>query len=255
MNILITIDKNYIFKKLRFIYFMKKYFQRILNNLNKAKITLEAIAVNNEFFDEFPVTDRYPHAMYYRLLAAQFLPKEVERVLYLDPDIVIINSIEQLYYRKMDNEYFAATTHVEKTLEKSNQVRLNYEEGIYVNSGVLLMNLKELRKEQNVDQIKDYIKKHKDLLILPDQDVLSAIYSDKITEVDAVKYNMTERMWLKEKISQWNNDIQWVEEHCHIIHYIGRNKPWLKDYRGDLDKFYFIVQGYREGFISRDNRK
>lgn len=43
------------------------------------------------------VSKQYPKEMYYRLLAAQILPAELDKVLYLDPDILVINSLRPLW--------------------------------------------------------------------------------------------------------------------------------------------------------------
>lgn len=47
-------------------------------------------------FKDTPVKRYYSQEMFYRLLAGEILPKTVDRVLYLDPDILIINSISRL---------------------------------------------------------------------------------------------------------------------------------------------------------------
>lgn len=269
MNILVTVDKNYIAHLEVMLFSLRKHHRNheinvyllyekisqealdiLSDNLALCDIYLHTIKIQGEFFDEFPISDRYPLTMYYRLLAAQFLPIDMDRILYLDPDIVIINSLDELYHMEIEEYYFAAATHVDKTLEKINQVRLNYSDGIYINSGVLLMNLELLRKEQELTAIKEYVARFKDLLLLPDQDVLSALYANKVLQFDAVKYNMTERMWLKEKLLQLSNNLKWVEERCHIIHYIGRNKPWLSDYRGDLDCYYLEAKGFKDGYLA-----
>ena len=39
--------------------------------------------------------------MYYRLLAAEFLPETLDRVLYLDPDIIVIRPLEELYHMSL----------------------------------------------------------------------------------------------------------------------------------------------------------
>lgn len=269
MNILVTIDSLYIppleimlFSLARqhpnteiTVYLLhenisSKDLTQLDERLRLISITLYPIQVTQDQFKNFPITDRYPFAMYYRLFASHLLPSTLDKILYLDPDMVILNSLEGLYHLELGEYFFAAATHVEKPLEFINQVRLNYSNGIYVNSGVLLMNLSALRQEQDISKIGTYIEQFKNLLILPDQDVLSALYPNKILEINAVQYNMTERMWLKQKLSFSGNELNWISENSHIIHYIGRNKPWLSDYRGDLDIFYHEAVGFRNGFIA-----
>lgn len=39
------------------------------------------------------VTKRYPHEVYYRLLAPHVLPESIDRVIYLDCDMLVIGSL------------------------------------------------------------------------------------------------------------------------------------------------------------------
>ena len=122
-------------------------------------------------------------------------------------------------------------------LEKVNQLRLDME-GVYINSGVMLLNLEALRREQEVQAVIDYINAYEKLLILPDQDVISGLYSDRILPIDAHVYNMTERILMLEG---WKGlDADWVCRHSAIIHYCGKNKPWKPMYKGKLDIFYLL---------------
>ena len=55
------------------------------------------VPIDDSMLEGFPTTGRYPRQMYYRILAAQFLPRELDRVLYLDPDIIVINPLAVSY--------------------------------------------------------------------------------------------------------------------------------------------------------------
>ena len=79
------------------------------------------ILVENTLFQGAPVTRQYPKEMYYRLLAPQLLPRQVERVLYLDPDILIINPIRPLWETDLQGNLFGAAAHTGKT-ELANSV-------------------------------------------------------------------------------------------------------------------------------------
>lgn len=207
------------------------------------------IYVNDEMLSFAPTTDRYPHEMYYRIFAARYLPEDMDRILYLDPDIVINGKLAPLYDLQLDGYFFAAATHVRETLRKINVLRLGmHEDGIYINSGVLLMNLKLLREEQDYDIVFRYIKKYKKLLTLPDQDVISGLYSNRILPIDPCSYNMTERLFTMYFSSAAWRDIDWVRANSKIIHYCGRNKPWKENYMGKLDVFYRFAVKHMKAF-------
>lgn len=199
------------------------------------------ILITDKEIATFPVVEkRYPVEIYFRLFASVYLPKNINRILYLDTDIVVINSLKTLYNMDFSNNYFIGTTHVKNAIHKFHEIRLDMnEDNIYLNTGVLLMNLEKLRSIPVEEQVKDFVFKNKNRLMLPDQDIISALYGDKVILVNYILYNLGERgyrlynMRNKEKI-----DINWIRRNSVIIHYYGRNKPWKKKYYGELDCFY-----------------
>lgn len=201
---------------------------------------LSPIRIDNTDFSDAPTTGRYPTEMYYRIFAAQYLPEELDRILYLDPDIVVRGTLQGLYNTPMEGSLFAAASHVGTFMTHVNSLRLDsgYEKSPYINSGVMLLNLKRLRQEQNKQQVFAYIEEHKSRLILPDQDIISGLYGAEITLIDPCRYNMTERLFaLHPEAKSWLN-LDWVKEHAVIVHYCGRNKPWKPGYVGALGAFY-----------------
>lgn len=197
------------------------------------------IEVNDSRLDTAPTTARYPKEIYYRIFAARYLPKSEDRVLYLDPDLIVNGSLEELYNTDLSHSFFAAASHTGEFLRIFNKVRLDMEEhSPYINSGVMLMNLKALRKEQDVDEVFRFIEKRKNLLILPDQDIISALYGSKILPLDAFRYNMTERLFRQHAPFEKGLTEEWVRRNAAIIHYCGKNKPWKERYNGKLNIFY-----------------
>lgn len=189
--------------------------------------------------EDAPTTSRYPQEIYYRIFAARYLPDSLDRILYLDPDIIVNGSVAELYHLPMDEYYFAAASHTGPLMTTINSIRLDMDEDSpYINSGVMLMNLKLLRKEQNFDEVFRFIEKRKNFLILPDQDIISSLYGSKIYALDTFRYNMTERLYKLHAPFEKDLDLDWVRRHSVIIHYCGRNKPWKENYSGQLDVFY-----------------
>lgn len=111
-------------------------------------LSYEPIIIGEEDFKDAPVSDRYPETIYYRLLAQDYLPKNLDKILYLDADILCLNDIAPLYQMDMKNYIYAAASHVsDKSItDIVNKLRLNnFEAEGYFNSGVLLMNLEQCR--------------------------------------------------------------------------------------------------------------
>ena len=262
INILATLDGNYV-----------KYFTVMLSSLadsnpgeyfevyilrGREELELSAaekllagrgavhqIEIAEDRLADAPTTDRYPREMYYRIFAAKYLPDTLDRILYLDPDLIVNGSLRELYDTPMGDNYFAAASHIGKVLTLVNELRLDMpDEGSYINSGVMLINLALLRREQDIQAVFDYIEAHRGKLILPDQDIISGLYGDRIIPLDPYRYNMTERLFAAAKLSpRAELDLNWVWENSRIIHYCGRNKPWKDNYLGQLDQFYHNYAG------------
>ena len=143
------------------------------------------ICVDDALFRDAPASSRYPKEMYYRLLAPQLLPEHIRRVLYLDPDILVINPLRPLWELDLCGQLFAAAAHTGKTelANSVNRIRLKTDHDYY-NSGVLLMDLESGRKEIVIDDLFRYVAEHENELLFPDQDVLNALYGKHILAVD-----------------------------------------------------------------------
>jgi len=153
--------------------------------------------------------------------------------------------LRELYELPMEGYFFAAASHTGPVLRKLNEVRLDMEEeSPYINSGVMLMNLALLRKEQRFEDVFEFIEKKKSFLILPDQDIISSLYGSRIYALDTFRYNMTEVLYQQHALFERELDLDWVRENSVIIHYCGRNKPWKDSYIGKLDVFYRETEAY-----------
>ena len=258
-HILVTLDRNYLKVLSVMLYSLSQsdpegvYTVYVVNNTLTEedfaslsallpRTELVNVRVPEDLLQNAPVSDRYPTEMYYRLFAARYLPQQLERILYLDPDLVVLHSLRSLCQIDFDGKLFAAASHIEsRTFRELNRRRLHLSEHAkYLNSGVMMMNLALLRKE-SPQTIIDYIQSHKATLLLPDQDVLNALYADRTVPLDPLVYNLGEKyLRLKnlhlppaEKLT-----LDWVRSNTAIVHYYGRNKPWKEHYRGSLGIFY-----------------
>ena len=104
--------------------------------------------------------------------------------------------------------------------------------------GVMLMNLPALRAEQDMQAVFDYMDTHKGRLMLPDQDIISALYGQSIIPLDPIQYNMTEKLFTLHRFNGDGMTLDDVRQRSAVIHYCGRNKPWKPGYVGELDVFY-----------------
>ena len=204
---------------------------------------LHSLHVADELFHGAPATSRYPHEMYYRLLAPHLLPDTLDRVLYLDPDILVINPLLSLWDLDMQGYLFAAAAHTGKTefANDINRIRLGTEHD-YFNSGILLIDLAKGRKEIDTQEVFQYAEEHKKELLLPDQDILNGLYGSRILELDDTIWNYDARNYSSYFLrSTGQANMDWVMQNTAILHFCGSAKPWKPLYRhrfGILYKHY-----------------
>ncbi|MDI6619774.1 MAG: glycosyltransferase family 8 protein [Clostridiales bacterium] len=206
---------------------------------------LFVIKMHNEDFNKAPVTSYYTKEIYYRLLAFKFLPSNLHRILYLDPDILVINPIRKLYDTDISGYLYAAAFHNRMSTKEVNKLRLfpyNIEE--YFNSGVLLMNLDLQRQKIDEKEIYGFVSSNKNRLILPDQDIINALYSKQIKKIDEVLFNYDARYYIYYKIaSKGVVNMDYIIYNTSIIHFCGKKKPWNKNYNG---KFHSLYKHYEK---------
>ena len=201
---------------------------------------LKPIAVGTALFGGAPTSKRYPKEMYYRLLSPLILSQEVERVLYLDPDMLIINPLRPLWELDLQGKTFAASSHTGLTemANEINQVRLDTEHE-YFNSGVILIDLAAARKLVAAADVFRCVSEHEKELILPDQDVFNILYGKETMPVDDVLWNYDVRNYAKYLIrSTGRHDLSWVMQNTAVLHFCGKNKPWHEDYRNPFGMLY-----------------
>ncbi len=262
MNILITLNSNYlkplkVMLKSLFINNPNEQFSIYLMHstikdeeiedlktfINNHHSSLYVIFIDDHYFAQAPVLLHYTKEMYYRLLAFKFLPNDLDRILYLDPDILIINPIRELYNTDIDDYLYAAAYHGKIAIKKINQIRLNpYKIVAYYNSGVLLMNLKLQRSQINEQEIYHFVENYHAKLILPDQDILNALYSKKIKGIDEKLYNFDARFYGQYKLlSNGKCNLDFIMKNTVVLHFCGKRKPWKKRYFG---KFHVLYKHY-----------
>lgn len=197
-------------------------------------------AVPHGFMADAPILFHYTKEMYYRIFAASLLPPDVDRAIYLDPDMVIINPLTDLYQMELGDNLFAAAKSPNPITQSTNKKRLGMEDGTdYFNSGVLLMNIMQLRRRDDRSAVAEYIRSHGDILMMPDQDILNVFYGSTTVILDSNIYNFDARYYrVIHLLPPISNNADWIDLNTVIIHYCGKHKPWHRDYRGALGHYY-----------------
>ena len=195
----------------------------------KYKVDLDLKQIDTDILKDF-YFDKSKHygnvMMFARLLLSSVLP-DLDKIIYLDCDIVVLNDLQSLW--NFDVSDVAVAMAPDFTLKyKSTLNRLVITTGYYLNSGVILMNLDYWRKHDVQNRIFSYILEKGDKLIYNDQDALNSILQNEHEELH-IKYNFSYYYFhrligvlYKEKI----HEIIEARDNPIIFHYFGPLKPW-----------------------------
>ena len=154
-----------------------------------------------------------------RLYADRYLPKDINKVIYLDSDTLINTDLVELYNINLENN-IAGLVLNKGDIPYSKDL-YDFKNGYY-NSGVILLDLKKCREEKCSYAFENYFTQNfqkftinpnekKEYFYLIDQDLISIIWDGKIKNLD--------KMW---NIQEFN-----ITSERGIIHYLGSLKPWL----------------------------
>lgn len=202
--------------------------------------TLLPVAIDGEVLREAPSTRRYPHEVYYRLLAPHVLPESIERVIYLDCDMLVIGSLAPLWEIDLHGMAYAAASHSGENglVNRMNQLRLKTTHE-YFNTGVLLMDLDRARKLMTAERLIECTEALGRRIILPDQDVFNVLCGECCVPIDEELWNYDAYNYARYlTASHGEHDVDWVMENASVLHFCWPHKPWKVPYAGRFGSLY-----------------
>lgn len=226
-------------------------FKLIDNHIDPSRVKVHAIRLADDVLADAPILKRTSKETYYRLLLLDYLPDDVDRILYIDPDTVVINDLSPFYNIDFKGKSIAAAGHTYKGIETLNRIRFKFEGNVrYFNAGIVMFNTEKMRQNMNTQDIFDYIEKNKHWLFVADQDVLNGFFANDAIVVDECLYNLDEKTVLRYK--KFIDD-EWIKKHTVIVHFNGKFKPWKPGYEGVLRHFYYDFLNAPRVNTAKDN--
>lgn len=165
----------------------------------------------------------YPTNIYMRLLIPYFLNENIDRVLYLDVDMIVRKDIAALFETNMNGQIVAAVRD-QRVLTFGNSwggIKNYAAMGLsanlpYFNTGLLLIDLKKWIDFDVTKKVVECIEHYKYFANYPDQYGLNVVLVDNWMELDP----------------KWNCFSSGLEPHPYIIHFVDR-KPIFTTYKGN----------------------
>ena len=170
-----------------------------------------------------------------------------DKILYLDCDTIVNNSIKDLWTTDISEYYFAGVQD-NPSLFAAKIVGMT-EDDRYINSGMMLINLKKWKEENVEKRIIDMIHEYRGFVPHHDQGIVNGICKGKILILPP-KYNTMSQFFLFsakqiKDIYKMNNyysehDIAEAKSNPVIIHYLCKffNRPWFVNSTHPLKNLY-----------------
>ncbi|SBW03831.1 putative Lipopolysaccharide glucosyltransferase I [uncultured delta proteobacterium] len=236
----------------------RREFSANLANFHDA-FTAEFIAVNDfhDFSRRASELSVQTPAAYYRLYIPDLFP-DLERVLYLDADLVACRSLEELY--ELDIEGFVLAG-VEDAYATAQAQRLSLQEGtLYVNGGVLLWNMREIDRKRFHEDLSALLDGNlRCVMNAADQDMLNILFHGRTKRLDP-RWNVQ----LQSSTDALNTALLLCGAHnsmpeklCrlslaqpYLIHYAVGGKPWVVGKRGEALYEHWFANAKMTGYYN-----
>jgi lipopolysaccharide biosynthesis glycosyltransferase len=192
--------------------------------------------------EDLPTFTEITTTMWYRVSLPDLLP-DVERVLYLDGDTLAVDALEPLWSVDLDGRLVGAATNIfmQDERSRSRPAALGLT-GLssYFNSGVLLMDLDQMRRRGTAEEVRRFARSNE--LLYPDQDALNAVMASSRLELHPRWNCMNSTMtfdWAGEFVGA--EALDEARRNPGIRHFEGPglNKPWHRDCHFPMRDLYF----------------
>lgn len=231
--------------------------QRLFETVNKFKASIKFVQADAAIFHDFHISQWITRAAYLRVLIPELISREIEKVLYLDCDLVVENNLSGLWDIDINDYYLAA---VRDTILTDRLSVLIGKKGMpYFNSGVMLLNLRKWRDDNITGALLKFISENGNKLMYWEQDALNAVLHDKWLPMHP-KWNVVTPMFSEEIRSAYADKDRLMNalKMPHTIHYTGREKPWRCFCRHpQRDKYYKYLEltpwsGFKPRLVKSD---
>lgn len=176
--------------------------------------------------------DYFTLTIYYRLFIADMFP-QYDKAVYIDSDVIVAGDISELYGIKMGDCLIGACPDDSiadvPELVRYTQEAVGMEAGTYINSGVLLLNLKAMRKSGLGRHFLSLLDQYHFDCVAPDQDYLNAMCKGKIHYLD--------KRWDAMPVRG-----KGTLEDPRIIHFNLFEKPWCYSEVGYEEYFWHYAR-------------
>lgn len=194
-------------------------------------INFSKVKYNYLTFDCSNLNSSFSDFCFGKLLLSEFTGED--KIIYLDMDTVVKKDISILFNMEIDDVYALGVKDYGVLDDNNHYGSLNISTK-YINTGVMVLNLKKIREDNLVDKLFNYINNNK--LKYPDQDAFNIICNDKVRYIPSI-FNCCN--FVTKEVLNYDN--------IYIFHYPGYKHNWIIDHYYSEDyyvEFYDFLKKF-----------
>lgn len=183
--------------------------------------------LEDEELPDFRDRGHFTKAIMFRLGIEAFAPADCRRIIYLDADMIVMRNLRELWELDLEGYPIGAVHDTYSTGEAFAQLwKLESDNPVYFNSGMMLIDLEKVRKEKSFSAAIDFFERNDEKLFFADQDALNFVFWDRWKQLDTC-WNIQRDMVIPGIAANLPPEKKWKANFPGVIHYTGLDKPWL----------------------------
>lgn len=214
--------------------------ERLAGMLAAHGVPLHCLPIDDARIAGLPTERFNGRGSWFRVFLPELLP-DVDRLLYLDVDLLVLGPIVALREVDLSSSYLGAVTNVFVTDHGHIPEALGLAgPGSYFNAGVLIMNLAAMRRDDSARQVLEYGRTAEELF-WPDQDALNVVLGESRVHLHPRWNCMNSVMSFPQSIEVFGKEsVDEARRSPAIRHFEGPllNKPWHYLADSDMQQLY-----------------
>jgi lipopolysaccharide biosynthesis glycosyltransferase len=199
-----------------------------------------------------------PSAMFKFIIPLLF--GHLDRILYIDTDLIVRKDLLELFMTSMEDKYLCAIPDLWSPVTDREDIKKFQ---CYFNSGVMLMNLARIRKENLSEKLIE-TKRNTTNFNLMDQDIFNEVCNGQMKPLD-IKFNFLPVCYKRHKHrfdlnavnALYGSSYTKIEEIAAdpvVAHWAGSDKPWVSDATLFADEWLAIYRTLKDkGYVGQSD--
>ena len=206
--------------------------KNVINKIEKQhkNCKINFIDMGNQFKEFKLPINIWTTANYYRIRLPEIL-KDVKKIIYFDTDTLIYKDLTKLYNYDIEGKYFIG---MPENKEEDFYILNNVSFNNFINTGVILCNLEELRKGNISSKMIEYISKNNNKTKYPVNDPTNLLthqkngyFTPEYVVIGFCNREEASMYYDKSKLAINKTLVEKSYEDPYVLHYIIYFKPWI----------------------------